>query len=81
MDVNVWENTTPACPMGSYHAIDDLAGANLGIETVAYGFYRVLLSIPPQPRLDSVLAYALSSALAVPSLSVGLGGTVETRRA
>jgi hypothetical protein len=40
--------------MDSHHALDDLAGTNLGIENVIYSFPRVLLSTPPQPRLASL---------------------------
>jgi hypothetical protein len=55
MDLNVWGHHH-GLSMGSHHAVDNLTGANPGTENVTYGFLRVLLSIPSQPRPYSVLA-------------------------
>ena len=54
MDLNVWGHHY-GLPMGRHHAIDGLASANPGTENVTYGFPRVLLSIPLQQHLYSVL--------------------------
>jgi hypothetical protein len=37
--------------MGGHYAVDDLAGANPGIENVTYGFPRALLSIRLEERI------------------------------